>query len=709
MLMRICFILTAVLFVVADGAYATDAINAPAGTSVEKPAEAQADAATAEEAAYTRTLEKRAADILALVGLKDEAKEKVLRDAVISQYRFVSAWHETNDAQVKELSRKNDDAAKAKIEELKVPLRVQHARFIKLLEANLTDEQIEKVKNYIVKDKLPVTYKAYCDMLPQLTAEQKAKVYEILEQGREEAMDAGSSEEKTLIFGRYKGKVNIYLSGLGINLKEAEKEWRARREAAAGRSASDKAPTSDVKKKVSIPAFPGAEGFGAVTAGGRGGKVIEVTSLDDSGPGTFRAACEAEGPRIVVFRVAGIIRLNRPVSIEHPFITIAGQSAPGDGVCIAGETTLIDTHDVIIRYMRFRRGAVDQARRDDALGGQPKGRVIIDHCSASWGLDENLSIYRHMESVPGQAQQQKMGTEDVTIQWCTTTEALNKFNHAFGATQGGTRASIHHNLYACNTARNPSIGYGDGIDWRNNVVFNWQHRTVDGGDATSVVNVVNNYYKPGPATRANVARRICRPQHLVWASAPDSSPKWYVAGNFVVGAPEVTADNRKGIDYDDAPRGFDEAKYEQLKKAAISDKEWKAAPVTTQSAEEAYELVLKGAGATLPVRDAVDARVIESVRTGEPKVGDNGIIIAPNDAGGYPEYKSGPVASDGDHDGMPDEWEKKYRLDPKDAADGAKDNDKDGYTNVEEYLNGTDPTQFVDYSKPENNVNTLRK
>jgi pectate lyase len=462
----------------------------------------------------------------------------------------------------------------------------------------------------------------------------------------------------------------------------------------------------EARKSIAVPAFPGAEGFGAVSVGGRGGKVIEVTSLQDSGPGTYRAACEAEGPRTVIFKVAGIIKLQDRVNINSPFITIAGQSAPGDGICIAGETTLINTHDVIIRYMRFRRGSLE--RRDDALGGQPLRNIIVDHCSASWGLDENLSIYRHMGAVPGVEMPKKLGTENVTIQWCISSEALNKNGHAFGGTQGGTNASIHHNLYACNTARNPSIGFGDGVDWRNNVLFNWEHRSVDGGDATSTINIVNNYYKPGPATKESVARRICRPQHLVWTSAPGAHPKWYVKGNHVVGFPDVTADNTKGVDYDPAPKGTDPAVYEDLTKHALTDVEWKAAPVVTQTAERAYETVLAGVGATLPTRDAVDVRVIEMVKTGKPTFA-NGIVVTVDDVGGYPQYKVGSVATDSDHDGMPDEWEKKYGLNPNDASDTALDNDGDGYTNLEEFLNGTDPAKAVDYSKPENNVNTLKQ
>jgi pectate lyase len=465
--------------------------------------------------------------------------------------------------------------------------------------------------------------------------------------------------------------------------------------------------TADAAKPKAIPAFPGAEGFGAITAGGRGGKVIEVTSLEDSGPGTYRAALEAEGPRTVVFKVAGIVHLTNAVNIRSPFITIAGQTAPGDGVCIAGESTLINTNDVVIRYMRFRRGALDYNRRDDALGGQPLRNIIVDHCSTSWGLDENLSIYRHMGAKSGFDVPKKLGTENVTIQWCVSSEALNKNGHAFGGTQGGTDASIHHNLYACNTARNPSIGFGDGVDWRNNVLFNWEHRTVDGGDATSTINVVNNYYKPGPATKESVARRICRPQHLIWASAPGAHPKWYVKGNYVVGFPDVTADNTKGVDYDEAPKGVDPNEYEHLTQKALTNVEWKAAAVRTQSAQEAYKLVLEDVGATLPTRDAVDVRVMEMVKTGKPTFG-NGIITTVDDIGGYPEYKGGPADPDSDHDGMPDAWEKKHGLNPSDASDASLDKDGDGYTNVEEYLNGTDPTKFVDYSKAENNVNTLR-
>src|SRR5262252_4539457 len=225
-------------------------------------------------------------------------------------------------------------------------------------------------------------------------------------------------------------------------------------------------------------AFPGAEGGGRFSFGGRGGKIFVVTNLADSGPGTLREACESAGPRTVLFNVAGIIRLQMPLHIRAPYITIAGQTAPGDGVCIAGQTTHVDTHDVIVRYLRFRRGQTNVFERDDALGGNPIGNVIVDHCSTSWGLDENLSMYRHMYR-PKEGEPWKLPTLNLTIQWCISCEALNKYEHAFGGTWGGDNTSFHHNLFACNTARNASIGMSYDFNFINNVVFNWRHRTLD--------------------------------------------------------------------------------------------------------------------------------------------------------------------------------------------------------------------------------------
>ena len=459
----------------------------------------------------------------------------------------------------------------------------------------------------------------------------------------------------------------------------------------------------DISEKAVVPAFPGAEGAGAFTPGGRGGRIFEVTNLKDAGLGSLRAAIEAEGARIVIFRVSGIITLEKVLTISNPYITVAGQTAPGDGICIRGQTTEINTHDVVLRYLRFRRGNIKD--RNDALGGYPVGNIIVDHCSASWGLDENLSLYRYMKKMP-HGPDKKMPTENITIQWCISSEALDLNNHAFGATWGGKNCSFHHNLFACNTGRNPSIGWGDHFDFRNNVLFNWRHRTVDGGDASSMVNIVANYYKPGPAVNKGASSyRICRPQHLDMHSEAQRDGKWYVAENFVAGNPKVTTDNwAGGVQFDDVET---EAEIKILITRVRGTTAAPAPPITQQSAEQAYELVLAGAGATLPKRDPVDARIVNIVRTGKPTY-KNGIIDIPSDVGGWPQYKSAPASIDSDHDGMPDRWEKQFGLRWNDSSDSAKDADDDGYTNVEEWLNGTDPTQFVDYRKPENNKNLQR-
>jgi pectate lyase len=464
------------------------------------------------------------------------------------------------------------------------------------------------------------------------------------------------------------------------------------------------APVVEVAAMPSVkaPAFPGAEGFGMWTVGGRGGRVIEVTSLADRGPGTLREAFEAKGARIVVFRVGGLITLQTPLTISEPYITVAGQTAPRDGICIQGETTNINTHDVIMRYMRFRRGNL--VRRDDALGGYPQRNIIIDHCSASWGLDENLSMYRWMRPVPGSDNRIKSPVEDMTIQWCISSEALDTYGHAFGGTWGGKNCSFHHNLFACNTGRNPSIGWCDGLDYRNNTIFNWRHRTMDGG-GDGMINVVNNYYKAGPAANRGAIRwRICKPDGRFDAEGRPHFGKWHVAGNVVEDNEEVTADNwAGGVQLEVEPNRVDEVL------VSIKMIEPFAAPaITQQSAADAFKLVLDGAGATLPKRDAVDARVTNMVRTGQVTFG-TGIIKSPTDVDAWPKYSDvGKAPIDSDHDGMPDEWETKYGLNPNDASDGAEDRDNDGFTNVEEYINGTDPTQYIDYNKPENNVNTLK-
>jgi hypothetical protein len=478
-----------------------------------------------------------------------------------------------------------------------------------------------------------------------------------------------------------------------------------------------------------IPAFPGAEGGGMYSFGGRGGKVITVTSLGDSGPGTFREACEQGGARIVVFNVAGIIRLETPVIVQAPYLTIAGQTAPGDGVCVAGESVWINTHDVVIRHMRFRRGETNVGRRDDALGGNPVGNIMLDHISTSWGLDENLSMYRHMYLKDPRQQAAKLGTVNLTIQNSISSEALDAYNHAFGSTLGGENASFMRNLWACNVGRNPSIGWNGVFNFVNNVLYNWWNRTVDGADYSGLFNIINNYYKPGPITPTNkpVSHRILKPESGRNYLGKKMYGRAYVNGNIVEGNEKVTRDNwNGGVQIEDMDNAG------EFTKRLKWDKPFPMPWMKIMPAEEAYEYVLANAGATLPLRDAVDERVVRQIRTGimeyidtaETTTGSEfihhrlpddsyrkGIIRNIEQVGGYPEYKGEPY-TDTDRDGMPDSWEMKYKalgLDPRDPADAVEDCNGDGYTNIEKYINGIDPESKTDWTDLNNNIDTLAK
>lgn len=475
------------------------------------------------------------------------------------------------------------------------------------------------------------------------------------------------------------------------------------------------APPMPFQMPHGVPAFPGAWGGGMFATGGRGGDAIAVTNLNDSGPGSLRAAIDAQRPRVVVFRVAGIIRLESNLRINHPDITIAGQTAPGDGVCIAGASLDINTHNVILRHLRVRRGVTSGGQGSDNIGGNPHHSIVVDHCSTSWGRDENLSLYRfmdeHRDPLSGETLRVKNPVSNLTIQYCISSEGM-KPGHEFGGTWGGRDATFHHNLFACNTGRNPSIGMSGEFDYRNNVIFNWRHRTMDGGDETSLVNVINNFYKPGPATNNNMLSTIAkieqRDMHSPkgrfrqgnWYPKTGKRPgKWYVAGNIVEGYPEVTADNWQGMRLDHGDGTLQDAR------VYTPFEGW---PVNQQTALRAYREVLARSGATLPRRDAVDQRVIEMVRTGNVTHG-NGIVSDPDQVGGYPKYafSAEDVPADTDRDGMPDEWEEGFGLNAAAAEDGSQDTDGDGYTNLEEYLNGTDPTEQVDYIHLGNNVDAI--
>jgi hypothetical protein len=332
--------------------------------------------------------------------------------------------------------------------------------------------------------------------------------------------------------------------------------------------------------------------------------------------------------------------------------------------------------------MRFRPG--DESGLDiDALGGRGCENVIIDHCSASWSIDECVSFYRN---------------NNITIQWCLISESLYKSHHVkghhgFGGIWGGTDASLHHNLFAHHSSRNPRFASDDkNIDYRNNVVYNWGYNSAYGGERATV-NMIANYYKSGPATQDSKRNRIIQ--------ISENESRWYISDNYVAGYPEITADNWNGGVQGEAD-----------KDVVRVDEPFPAAAVTTQTAEEAYQLVLADVGASLPERDSLDTRIIQEVRSGTATYGGAwgegvGIIDSQEQVGGWPELKSTSPQGDSDHDGMPDQWEERYELNPDDPADGSEDKDEDGYTNVEEALNNTDPNQFIDYTEPENNVSSL--
>ncbi|MFV0541504.1 MAG: polysaccharide lyase [Aestuariibaculum sp.] len=540
---------------------------------------------------------------------------------------------------------------------------------------------------------------------PKLTNEDKAKEKAIKEEAYKRSDEAWEKAKIVVQQEAQQGKPYIPWAGRPTDLPQAD-----------------------------IPAFPGAEGGGMFTFGGRGGKVYTVTSLADRGPGTLREACEKGGARIIVFNVAGIIKLKTPLIIRAPYITIAGQTAPGDGICVAGESVWIDTHDVVIRHMRFRRGETFVGRRDDAIGGNPIGNIMLDHISATWGLDENMSIYRHMYSPGADYKDEKHPTVNITIQNSLFGEALDTYNHAFGSTLGGENCFFVRNLWANNAGRNPSIGWNGIFNFVNNVMFNWVHRSIDGGDYTAKYNIINNFYKPGPLTPLDesVSYRILKPEAgrskldtMVYGRA-------HVIGNIVDKNPRITQDNWAGgvqiegnngklLDYEGAKPYFD---YMNVNKPFPMP--WHQ---EFMSAEAAYKYVLRYVGATLPIRDAVDKRIIKTVKTGKPEYvkglnPDNfyqfkyrrlpadsykkGIITDIAQVGGYPEYKGTPYI-DTDNDGMPDVWEKKHGLNPNNATDAHTDLNQDGYTNIEDYINGTDPNKYVDWKNLSNNKETLTK
>lgn len=454
-----------------------------------------------------------------------------------------------------------------------------------------------------------------------------------------------------------------------------------------------------------LVAFPGADGYGKFATGGRGGTVYYVTNLNNAGPGSLRDAV-SQPNRTVLFKVSGTIFLESNLFIAQNNITIAGQSAPGDGICIAGYGTAIRANNIIIRYLRFRLGDINGITTDalytslPAAGGTPYANIIIDHCSLSWSVDEIGSFY---------------GITDFSLQWCILSESLyksahEKGTHGYGGIWGGNRSSFHHNLLAHNSSRNPRFSGTlaatgpdeELVDFRNNVIYNWGNINSTYGGENGDYNMVNNYYKYGPATPGSTVSSISNKRNRILQytsyslSAGDTiwGGRFFIQGNFVDGFPDVSADNwTKGVQRDSY------AGAAALIAAAKQSTPFPTLPILTGTAEEAYQEVLNQVGAVLPKRDTVDKRIIQEVRnktatyegatyalvntTGIQHP--SGIIDSQQDVGGWPMLQSATPPDDSDEDGIPDTWEVDYQLNPNDPSDGNQLAD-DGYTMLEKYL-----------------------
>ena len=454
--------------------------------------------------------------------------------------------------------------------------------------------------------------------------------------------------------------------------------------------------------RIRHPAFPTAEGYGRFALGGRGGRVIEVTNLEDYDPakgdsvipGSFRAAVETDEPRTIVFRVSGLIRLKRPCAVTKPYCTIAGQTAPGDGICLANYSSgAFGTHDVIIRYLRFRVG--DFARKAmDGAGLGSCDHCIMDHCSISWSSDEGTSS-RNAKNITFQ---RNLIAEALHHSYHYRASDRSKFEtHAFAGSISGNIGSFHHNLLAHCTDRNWSLagGYNQSgiyaglLDIRNNVVYNWTARTTDGG--VTRMNYVNNYYKPYP--KNPFVKWLLKLDRIDPAHGDE---KYYMHGNILEG---FVSEEENWNAFQNGP---------SVEKLVRVDKPLFESFVMTHTAREAFTNVLANVGANLPKQDVIDRRIIEEVRTGTvhytgtkgPSYGDRpspnfaGIIDEPTDdkdAEGspnfpWPEYRTYKVPTDSDHDGIPDEWELRFGLNPTDPGDANADPDGTGYTNLERYL-----------------------
>lgn len=452
---------------------------------------------------------------------------------------------------------------------------------------------------------------------------------------------------------------------------------------------ANKTTTDAVAKETTgLPAFPGAEGHGKYTTGGRGGKVYFVTTLVDNNlPGSLRYAIEQVGSRIIIFSVSGTIQLTSELKIENPNMTIAGQTAPGDGITLRNYPVSVNADNVIIRFMRFRMG--DETKTEaDAIGGRYHKNIIIDHCSMSWSTDECVSFYIN---------------EDFTLQWCIISESLrysvhDKGAHGYGGIWGGKRASFHHNLLAHHDSRNPRLGEAagdayaltDNVDMRNNVVYNWQGNSCYGAEAMNV-NIVNCYYKPGPAT-SKPERIIAIDKNLTEGTAVYNTwGKFYIDGNILSASERATTDNWTYGVYNQYHSKYGTVSDEDKTAMRLSEPH-PFGEVTTQSAEVAYNKVIQFGGASL-IRDAVDLRIILDVKTGTATYmtggngSVNGIIDTQTAVGGWPVLTTLTTPADTDQDGMPDNWETAKSLDPNNPNDAQLKTVDGLYPNIEVYIN----------------------
>ena len=455
---------------------------------------------------------------------------------------------------------------------------------------------------------------------------------------------------------------------------------------ACNKSNDPETPTIDSNPEL-VAACQHIEGGGSTVTGG-GGTIYRVSRLDDAKDpntglpqaGTLRYAVNQTGVRRVIFTTSGTIHLNSELRIKNGSITIDGQSAPGDGICIADYPLVINADNVIVRFIRVRLGDVSNTESDAVSVNNSTG-VVLDHLSCSWSVDECVSCY---------------GNTNFTMQYCLVSESLKesihgKGSHGYGGIWGGKNASFHHNLLAHHDSRNPRFdhdyvdaNHNGPIDFVNNVVYNWKGNSAYGGEGSSQgsggrhINFVNNYYKPGPSTNAGVKTRLLNPttrcSNCTDACGGSVQPgKFYLTGNCMVGSTEVTSDNWQGVFPDES------SKKSQCK-ADIRWTDGMTALSNEQTAEEAYETVLAKAGCSLH-RDAVDTRVINDVKNGT-----GSLINTQTQVGGWPTLNAETAPADTDYDGIPDAWETEFGLNPNDALDARKISLVTGFTNIEVYM-----------------------